>query len=279
MISSTDKKLSNRVKIPTIGFGTYLINNPSTATNILLDAIKQGYRHIDTASFYGNEKNIGEAIQRSRIPREDFFLVSKVWNNEQGYENTLRACERSCRQLGTDYLDLYLIHWPQKDFISTWKAMEQLYREKKVRAIGVSNFTIEHLEMLQQEARVYPMVNQVELHPLMSQPELVYYCRKNKIQLIAWSPLMRGKINDIPELIELSKKHQKSVSQIVLRWEVQLGVVSIPKTTSPVHMKQNLDVFDFELDQEDMTIISALNEDERRGIDPNDVYLGKVVLD
>ncbi len=271
-------QLANQVKIPSLGFGTYKISDKEDSTGIILEAINAGYRHIDTASIYRNETYVGQAMELSRIDRDEFFITSKVWNSEQGYERTLKAFERSCRQLKTDYLDLYLIHWPQQEFMDTWKALEELYREKKVRVIGVSNFTIEHLKLLLQQAEIKPMINQVELHPSNSQPELRKFCTDEGIVVEAWSPLMRGRITEIPELIELSKKHKKTVAQIVIRWQLQSNIVTIPKSSTTSRIKENFDVLDFELSEDDLKQIEALNTDERIGMNPDDVYLGKIIL-
>ena len=264
--------LNNGVKMPWLGFGTYKVENGHTVIESVKEALKIGYRHIDTASFYNNEEGVGTAIKESGVPREEIFLVSKVWNSDQGYEKTLKAFETSIKKLGTDYLDLYLIHWPQPLHKETWKALEKLYKEGRIKAIGVSNFAVNHLKDLLENAEIMPMVNQVEFHPKLIQNELIEFCRKDNIQLEAWSPLMRGKVFKIQLLEELSKKYRKTISQIVLRWDLQMGVVTIPKSTTPARIKENADIFDFELSKEDITKIQQLDEGLRVGSDPNKVY-------
>ncbi|MBP1743234.1 MAG: Methylglyoxal reductase (NADPH-dependent) [Firmicutes bacterium] len=264
--------LSNGVKMPWLGFGTYKIENGCSVVDSVKDALKAGYSHIDTASFYDNEEGIGKAIKESGKQREEIFLVSKVWNTDQGYEKTLKAFEASINKLGTDYLDLYLIHWPTPLMNETWRALEKLYSDGRVRAIGVSNFTEGHLEALMAEAEVMPMVNQVEFHPLLVQNALREFCKNSRIQLEAWSPLMRGRLFDIPLLIELAKKYKKTVSQIVLRWDLQMGVVTIPKSTNPSRIKENADIFDFEISGEDMIKIQELDKGMRVGAEPDKVY-------
>lgn len=271
--------LNNHVKIPWLGFGTYQIENGLPVIESVKEALKIGYRHIDTASFYKNETGVGTAIKESGIPRQEIFLVDKVWNSDQGYEDTLNSFSVSAKNLQTDYLDLYLIHWATPLSFQTWKALEKLYQEGYIRAIGVSNFTVDFLEDLMVNAEVMPMVNQVELHPLLVQNELRDFCNKNKIQLEAWSPLMRGKVFQIPLLAELAKKYQKTIAQIVLRWDMQMGVVTIPKSTNPIRMKENAAIFNFNLSEEDMAKILNLNQDRRIGTDPNQVYTCPDFLD
>ncbi|MCY6958522.1 aldo/keto reductase [Clostridium brassicae] len=264
--------LNNEVKMPWLGFGTYKVENGNTVIESVKEALKIGYRHIDTASYYGNEDGVGTAIKESGVPREKIFLVSKVWNTDQGYEKTLKAFETSIKKLGTDYLDLYLIHWPQPLSKETWKALEKLYKEGRVKAIGVSNFLVNHLEYLLEDAEVIPMVNQVEFHPYLIQNDLIEFCEKNNIQLEAWSPLMRGKIFEIELLQELAKKYGKTIPQIVLRWDLQMGIVTIPKSVTPSRIKENSDIFDFEISKEDVDKIKQLNKEIRVGSNPDKVY-------
>ncbi|NFS83897.1 aldo/keto reductase [Clostridium botulinum] len=264
--------LSNNIKMPLLGFGTYKVNDGKEVINSVKEALKLGYRHNDTAAFYKNEEGVGIAIKESGIKREDIFLVSKVWNTEQGYEKTLKSFENSIKNLQTDYLDLFLIHWPQPLNKETWKALEELYKEKKVRAIGVSNFTVNHLKDLINYAEIIPMVNQVEFHPKLVQKDLIKFCNDNNIQLEAWSPLMRGKIFEIEVLKEIAEKYKKTVSQIVLRWDIQMGVVTIPKSTTPFRIKENAEIFDFELTEEDMKKIIKLDENIRCGSHPDSIY-------
>lgn len=221
--------LHNGVKMPWLGFGTFKITEEGQVENSVLEALKVGYRHIDTAAVYGNEESVGRAMKNSGVKREEIFLTSKVWNSDQGYDSTLRAFEASLKRLDTNYLDLYLIHWPKPLNKETWRALEKLYKEKRVRAIGVSNFKVYHLEELMESCEIVPMVNQVEYHPRLQQTDLLEFCKKHNIQLEAWGPLMQGKIFDIPLMKELSEKYNKTISQIALRWDLQTGVVTIPK--------------------------------------------------
>lgn len=265
-------QLSNGIKMPLLGFGTYKVESGESVINSVKEALKIGYRHIDTAAFYGNEEGVGIAIKESGIKREDIFLVSKVWNTEQGYEKTIKSFEDSLKRLGTDYLDLFLIHWPQPLHKETWRALEKLYNEGRVKAIGVSNYTVNHLKDLLKDSEISPMINQIEFHPKLIQPELMDFCNKNNIQIEAWSPLMRGGIFKIKLLDELSKKYKKTISQIVLRWDLQMGVVTIPKSIKPSRIKENSDIFDFELTNEDMKKINELNENLRCGSNPDIIY-------
>lgn len=258
--------LSNGVKIPCIGFGTYLATG-ETAISSVKEALKLGYRHIDTASLYKNETEIGQAIRESGIPRSEIFVTGKLWNTDQGYHSTLKAFDDCLNRLGFDYLDLYLIHWPvpeghEEDYktlnAETWQAFEKLYKEKKIKAIGVSNFKTEHLKSLMNNAKIQPMINQLEIHPCHNQTETVNFCKQNNIIVEAWSPLMRGKALDFPELIEISEKHSKSVAQICLRWELQHNILPIPKSVTPERIKENSQIFDFELSDTEMEIIDNI---------------------
>jgi len=264
--------LNNGVKMPWLGFGTYKAENGNIVIQSVKEALRIGYRHIDTASYYGNEEGVGTAIKESGIPREEIFLVSKVWNSDQGYEKTLRSFENSIKKLGTDYLDLYLVHWPQSLTKETWKALEKLYKEGRVKATGISNFLVDHLKWLLEDVEIMPMVNQVEFHPQLIQKELMEFCSKNNIQLEAWSPLMRGKVFEIELLQDLAKKYEKTISEIVLRWDLQMGVVTIPKSVTPLRIKENADIFDFEISKEDMDRIQQLDKGLRAGSDPNKVF-------
>ncbi|WP_050614486.1 aldo/keto reductase [Bacillus testis] len=263
--------LQNGVKMPVFGLGVYKMEG-AEAKESVRHALDEGYRAIDTASMYKNEKEVGEAIKECKVPREDLFVTTKVWNSDQGYEETLAAFNKSLNALGLDYLDLYLIHWPVKGkYKETWKAMEKLYQDGKVKAIGVCNFQPHHLEDLMQDAKVMPMVNQVELHPLLSQKKVRDYCEKHHIKVIAWSPLARGLVLDHPTLKEIAEKHGKSTAQIVLRWELQNNVVVIPKSSNKERIITNSEVFDFELSAEEMQAIDRMNKNERTGPDPDNV--------
>lgn len=261
--------LSNGIQMPWIGLGSYKMNDGDVVESSVKHAIHTGYRSIDTAAFYGNEEGIGKAVKESGVSREELFITTKVWNTNQGYEPTLQAFEESRKKLGLEYLDLYLIHWPVKgQYKETWRAIEHLYKEGFARAIGVCNFKVHHLKDLVEDCSIMPMVNQVEFHPLLSQKEVLSYCKENRIQLEAWSPLMQGNL-DIPLLNELSEKYGKSPAQIVLRWDLQHGVVTIPKTVTPRRIEENADIFDFELSSEDMDKIDSLNQNKRFGPDPD----------
>lgn len=263
-------KLNNGVMMPQLGLGVYKTNEGEEVIQAVSAALEAGYRSIDTAALYENERGVGEAVRNSGIPREELFITTKVWNTDQGYEQTLKAFEESRRKLGLDYVDLYLIHWPGKDkYIETWKALEKLYVEGLTRAIGVSNFKEHHLDRLLAESNIVPAVNQVELHPLLSQKPLRDYCKAKGIWVEAWSPLMRGRL-DLPVIQELAKKYGKTEAQIVLRWDVQSELITIPKSVHKERIVANADIFDFELSAEDMAAIDALNQDHRYGMDPDE---------
>nr|WP_270565435.1 aldo/keto reductase [Clostridium beijerinckii] len=264
--------LNNGVKMPLLGFGTYNAENLVKLNDSIKESIKIGYRHIDTASFYGNEEVIGGAIEESDVCRDEIFLVDKVWNSEQGYEKTLNAFKNSIKKLKTDYLDLYLVHWPQSLNKETWKALEKLYKDGYVRAIGVSNFTINHLKNLIENGEIMPSVNQIEFHPRLVQKDLIEFCKKYDIQLEAWSPLMRGGVFQITLLQEVAKKYQRTISQIVLKWDLQMGFSTIPKSTTSARIKENSEIFNFEISKEDMIKIEKLNDGFRIGMNPNEVY-------
>ncbi|MFE4570714.1 aldo/keto reductase [Paenibacillus chitinolyticus] len=266
--------LHNGVKMPWLGLGVFKVEEGPELVEAVKSAIKNGYRSIDTAAVYGNEEGVGQGIREglaeTGLSREDLFVTSKVWNADQGYESTLQALEVSLRKLGLDYLDLYLIHWPvQGKYKDTWRALEAIYESGKARSIGVSNFHVHHLQDLLQDAKIKPMVDQVEFHPCLTQEELRAYCREQGIQFEAWSPLMQGELLDNEVLKAIAGRHGKSVAQIILRWDLQNGVVTIPKSTKEHRIMENASVFDFELTADDMSRISALNENRRVGPDPD----------
>ena len=262
--------LNNGVKMPWFGLGVFKVEEGPELVNAVKMAIKHGYRSIDTAAIYENEEGVGQGIKESGIAREDLFVTSKVWNADLGYESTLAAYQTSLDKLGLEYLDLYLIHWPVAGkYKEAWRALETLYKEGRVRAIGVSNFQVHHLEDLLKDAEIKPMVNQVEYHPRLTQNEVQAFCRENGIQMEAWSPLMQGQLLDNEALVDIAAKYNKSVAQIILRWDLQNGVVTIPKSTKEHRIIENSQVFDFELTQEDMQQINELNQNHRVGPDPD----------
>ncbi|OCA84742.1 aldo/keto reductase [Pradoshia sp. D12] len=267
--------LHNGVEMPWLGLGVFKVQEGEEVIQSVKAAIQNGYISIDTAAIYGNEEGVGQAIKESGVPREDLFITTKLWNSEQGYESTLKAFDESMEKLGLDYLDLYLIHWPGKDkYKETWKAFEKLYKDGRVRAIGVSNFLVHHLEDLIATAEIKPMVNQVEFHPHLTQEDLRAYCKKEGIQLEAWSPLKQGQLLDNPVLKEIAEKHNKSVAQVILRWDLQHGVVTIPKSIKEHRIIENSSIFDFELSAEDMERIDQLNQDSRAGSHPDTMKAG-----
>lgn len=252
--------LNNGISIPVLGLGTYKLTGEDGLAAIM-HAIQTGYRHIDTASYYNNESIIGTAVKNSGVPRSEFFLTSKVWETDQGYDATLQAFERTLANLQTDYLDLYLIHWPHPLSKATWRALEHLYKQGKVKAIGVSNFSNHQLEVLMEDAAVMPMVNQLERHPYMIQAEAYAYNHDHGIVMEAWRPLLRGALEEEPILVALSQKYGKSVSQIVLRWQIQTGFVVFPKSANAHRQAENFDVFDFELAPTECDEISSLHKE------------------
>ncbi|WP_028401716.1 aldo/keto reductase [Ectobacillus panaciterrae] len=266
--------LHNGVQMPWFGIGVFKVEEGPELVNAVKTAIKHGYRSVDTAAIYGNEEGVGEGIREgikeAGISREDLFVTSKVWNADLGYESTIAAYETSLNKLGLEYLDLYLIHWPvEGKYKDAWRALETLYKEGRIKAIGVSNFQTHHLEDLMKDAEIKPMVNQVEYHPHLTQKELQSFCQKHGIQLEAWSPLMQGQLLDNQVLQEIANKYDKSVAQVILRWDLQNGVVTIPKSTKEHRIIENRAVFDFELTEEDMERIDGLNQNHRVGPDPD----------
>ncbi len=266
--------LHNGVKMPWFGLGVFKVEEGPELVNAVKVAINHGYRSIDTAAIYENEEGVGqgirEGLKEAGISREDLFVTSKVWNADLGYESTIAAYEKSLQKLGLEYLDLYLIHWPvEGKYKEAWRALETLYKEGKVKAIGVSNFQIHHLKDLMEDAEVKPMVNQVECHPRLTQKEVQAFCKEQGIQLEAWSPLMQGELLDNEVLQAIATKHGKSVAQVILRWDLQNGIVTIPKSTKEHRIVENSTVFDFELTEEEMNQIDGLNQNHRVGPDPD----------
>lgn len=266
--------LHNGVEMPWFGIGVFKVEEGAELVNAVKTALVHGYRSVDTAAIYGNEEGVGEGIrqglQEAGLKREDIFVTSKVWNADLGYEETLKAFDTSLEKLGLDYLDLYLIHWPvEGKYIDAWRALETLYRDGRIKAIGVSNFQIHHLKHLMKETEIKPMINQVEYHPRLTQKELLAFCTEQGIQLEAWSPLMQGQLLDHPVLQEIAEKYGKSAAQVILRWDLQNGVITIPKSTKKHRIEENANVFDFELSADDMKRIDGLNENLRVGPDPD----------
>ncbi|MDR4945378.1 aldo/keto reductase [Neobacillus cucumis] len=270
----TTTTLSNGVKMPKFGLGVFKVEEGPELIHAIKFALKHGYRSIDTAAIYQNEEGVGQAIreglQEAGISREELFVTSKVWNSDLGYESTLAAYETSLTKLGLDYLDLFLIHWPvEGKYKDAWRALETLYKEGKVKAIGVSNFQIHHLEDLMKDAEIKPMVNQVEYHPRLTQKEVQAFCQEHGIQLEAWSPLMQGQLLTQPVIQAIAEKYNKSTAQIILRWDLQNGVVTIPKSIKEHRIIENAAIFDFELSKADMEQLDGLNQNLRVGPDPD----------
>ncbi len=269
--------LNNGVEMPQLGFGVWQVPDDEAAQAVST-ALEAGYRSIDTAAIYENEEGTGQAIADSGIPREDLFVTTKLWNGDQGYDATLRAFDTSLAKLGLDHVDLYLIHWPMPSkglYVETYKAFEKLLADGRTRAIGVSNFLPEHLEHLIAETSVVPAVNQIELHPQLQQTASRAFHTQHDIATEAWSPLGSGKgLLDVPTVVAVARKHDRTPAQVVLRWHLQLGNVVIPKSVTPSRIRENLDVFDFELDGDDLAAFAALDEGKRLGPDPATFNVG-----
>lgn len=264
------KELANGSIIPRLGLGVWQVKDGAEAVDSVKWALEVGYRLIDTAAAYKNEVSVGEGIRVSGVPREDVFVTTKLWNADQGYESTLKAFDESLKKLDLDYIDLYLIHWPvEGKYKDSWRAMEEIYRSGRAKAIGVSNFHEHHLEDLLKEAKVVPMVDQIEIHPTLTQEPLRKFLADNKIAVEAWSPLGQGKILENPTLVEIGKKYNKTAAQVIIRWHLQNDIIVIPKSVHQDRIKQNIDVFDFELTEEDIKSINELNSNERLGPDPD----------
>lgn len=268
--------LNNGVKMPWLGLGLWRVEDASTIESAIDAALQVGYQSFDTAAAYHNEKEIGAALKKSGVPRDELFITTKLWNTDhvKGYDASIQACKDSLSRLQLDFVDLYLIHWPlprRNKFVEAWKALIQLQKDGLARAIGVSNFHIHHLERLERETGVIPSVNQVERHPWLNQQELIDYCQSKGIQVEAYSPLMRGHVTDEPVLVDLSKKYNKTPAQIVLRWDLQSKVVCIPKSVHAHRIKENADIFDFVISDDDMKTIDSLNRNKRFLPDPDEM--------
>jgi len=256
--------------MPYFGLGVWRTNEGTEVENSVKWALESGYRHIDTAAIYENERGVGNAIKASGIPRNELFITTKAWNENQRQNTVMKGFEKSLELLQTDYVDLYLIHWPVKEkYTATWKVMEEIYRSGRARAIGVSNFLQHHLEDIFGMARIKPMVNQMECHPYLVQQPLIDFCHSHNIVYEAWRPIMHGKVNELPLFIELSKKYKKMPVHIVLRWNLQKGIVTIPKSVHKDRIESNANIFDFELSDEDIHRIDALDRNERFGAHPD----------
>jgi 2,5-diketo-D-gluconate reductase A len=263
--------LNNGVTIPQLGFGVFQIE-PEQTKDATLAALEVGYRHIDTAEMYGNEKQVGEAVRASGVPREDVFVTSKLDNGHHAYDDALKAFDQSLADLGFDYLDLFLVHWPLPgvgDFVETWKAMEEIHRSGSAKAIGVSNFQKHHLQRLFDETEVVPAVNQIEVHPYLTQDSLRAFGLSHDIPTEAWSPIAQGKVLDDPTLVEIAEAHGKTSAQVTLRWHLQRGDIVFPKSVTRSRVEENFDVFGFALSDDEVQRITALNRDERIGPDPD----------
>lgn len=262
--------LSNGVRMPMLGFGTYKIVDEAEAERSVLAALEVGYRSIDTASMYENEQAIGRAIAASGLSRDEVFITTKVWNDEQGEEGVQRALERSLQRLALDHVDLYLVHWPVAQlYESTWRGMERVLSERMTRAIGVCNFLVPHLSALHRVTGGVPMVDQVEHHPWLQQPDLESYCREHDIVVEAWAPVMRGRLGEVPELTEIAARHGVTPAQVALRWALQHGIVVIPKSTHAGRIRENADVFGFELSDGEMAIIDGVDRGESGRLGPH----------
>jgi len=265
----TTVTLNNGVKIPQIGLGVFRAADGDETRNAVKWALEAGFRHIDTAAIYGNEESVGEAIRQSGVPREELFVTTKLWNQNMRDGRELEGFEESLRKLGLEYVDLYLIHWPVEVYPKAWAFMEKIYKEGRTRAIGVSNFQTHHLETLSKTAAVTPAVNQIELSPILSQYPLCQYCEKLGIKIEAWGPLGAGACLSDPVIKGIGDKYGKSPAQVIIRWDLQRGLITFPKSINKDRIFSNTQVYDFSLTPEDMAAIDALNKDQRLGADPD----------
>jgi 2,5-diketo-D-gluconate reductase A len=264
------RTLHDGVEIPQLGFGVFQVS-PEETQGVVEWALEAGYRHIDTAAAYRNERGVGAALAAAGLQRDEAFITTKLWNSQQGFDLTLEACEKSLARLGLEYVDLYLIHWPvpsEGRFVDTWRAFERLHEEGRARTIGVSNFRVEDLEELEAEAETRPTVNQIELHPRLQQAELRAWHDEHGIATEAWSPLAQGDLLDDPTVVEVAERHRKTPAQAILRWHIQLGNVVIPKSVTPERIRENIEIFDFELTDEDLEAFAGIDAGRRIGPDP-----------
>jgi 2,5-diketo-D-gluconate reductase A len=273
MTAVPDIMLNNGRTIPQFGFGVFQVK-PADTAKAVTTALKDGYRHIDTAQMYRNEKEVGEAIARSDLDRSDVFVTSKLNNGAHLPDDARRAFDQTLKALGVDYVDLFLIHWPLPtlyggDYVSTWKVLEEFYRDGRARSIGTSNFQAHHLRRIHQESEIIPAVNQIEVHPYLTQSDLRAFCAGHQIAIEAWSPLAQGLVLDDPTIVSIARGAGKTPAQVVLRWHIERGDIVFPKSVTPARIKENIGIFDFELSGEDVEAITALNRDERTGPDPD----------
>jgi len=269
---NTKLRLNNGVEIPALGLGTYLSKPGKDTYEAIRFALDIGYRHIDTATLYANEEDVGKAIRDSGIPREEIFVTTKVWNTDQGFDSTLKAFYKSLKKLKFDYVDLYLIHWPQpKTRCDTWRALIQIYDENRASAIGVSNYTIRHIEEVLHGSPFKPLVNQIEFSPYLYQKDILAYCTRRNILVEAYTPLVRGKKFGDPKLIAMAEKYSKTPAQILIRWALQVGTIVLPKSVHPERIKENADVFDFEISEDDMELMEEFNQNFRVAWDPTKI--------
>ncbi len=274
-MSVQTKTLNNNIEMPELGYGVFRVEEGQELVEAVKTAIKKGYRSIDTAAIYGNEESVGrgvnQAIEEGLVTRDELFITSKVWNDGLSYDETIQAYDTSLSKLGLEYLDLYLIHWPgDNKYQEPWKALEALYKEKRVRSIGVSNFQVNHLEDLRKNFEVTPVINQIEFHPRLTQLEVRTYCEEHNIQVEAWSPLMAGELLNNETISGIAEKYNKSVAQVILRWDLQHNVITIPKSMNEKRIEANIDLFDFELTSEEMKQLDALNDNARSGPHPDE---------
>ncbi len=268
----TKIRLNNGIEIPQFGLGTYLNDNGRAAVDSMLYALEIGYRHIDTAAMYNNEREVGQAIRESEIPRQDVFVTTKLWNSDHGYQNTIDAFNRSLEKLQLDFVDLYLIHWPVEDIrLESWRALERLYADGLCKAVGVSNYMERHLNEILENFDVVPTVNQIEYSPFLYLKDLQQFCESKGVAVESYSPLTKGYRLQDSNLIEIANKYSKSTSQILIRWCLQKGVICIPKSSQKKHIKENAEIFDFEISDEDILRLDDLNEDYHSTWDPTDV--------
>ncbi len=264
------KTLNQGIQIPILGFGTYRLTEEQEVIKAIQTAVQVGYRHFDTADIYGNHRQLARAFKTLDIPREEMFITSKIWNTDHGYNNVFAVYDRILNELEVDYLDLFLIHWPgmNRTYLDTWQAMVELWEKGKVRSIGVSNFLIRHIQDLEENFKVLPAVNQIETHPFFADWELIKYCTGRGIAIESWSPLAKGRVASHPLLKTIGQKYNKTASQVALRWHIQHGFITIPKSATPERIKQNFDIWDFQLTDQEMNQIDGLNEATRIGPDP-----------